>query len=320
MELISAQKQRVWKEPAVVNFSMGGIGTGFYLLALLVNLPANGEWLPAFLGGNADWFSIAFVAAVFKLLGVGCAGIGFIALTFEAGQPQRGINLFRHLRRSWMSRETLAFFLFAAFAGLDWLFPQPILRALAAFAAFFLMMAQGFIPYRARGVITWNTPSIIFYFLTCGFMTGAGLMLIVFNVMQFFAPTLYAFPFAWLAIVAAVLNLAVWFMYLHTSDAAFQKAIAVLRTPRAMWQIVGAGHVLPLLLLILATTIFVSAQPFLEILAGALLIFGGVRQKYGIVLEAGYLRAIMLSSPKSGAERLEAIRAQYRARHPARTD
>lgn len=314
MELIPSQKQRVWKEPAVVNFSMGGIGTGFYLLALLVNLPANGNWLQAFLGGNADWFFIAFVAAVFKLLGVACAGVGFVALTFEAGQPQRGINLFRHLRRSWMSRETLAFFLFAAFAGLDWLYPFFILRALASFAAFFLMMAQGFIPYRARGVITWNTPSIIFYFLTCGFMTGAGLMLIVFNVMQFFAPTLYAFPFAWLAIIAAVMNLALWFVYLQTPDATFQKAVHALKTAPAMWQIVGVGHVLPVLLLILASTLFISARLPLEIIAGALLIFGGVRQKYGIVLEAGYLRAITLSSAKSGTERLEAIRAQYRAK------
>jgi len=308
MELIPSQKQRVWKMPAVVNFTMGGIGTGFYLLALLVALPANGEWLQAFLAGQADWFSLAFIAGVFKLVGVGCAGIGFIALTTEAGQPQRGINLFRHLRRSWMSRETLAFFLFAAFAGLDWLYPLLALRVLAAAAALFLMVAQGFILYRARGVITWNTPRVIFYFLTCGFMTGAGLMLIVFNSVNFFTPLTSAFSFAALGIIAALLNLALWFFYLQSNDAAFQKATQALRTQQALLQIVGVGHALPALLLVVAMAIGPGTllPAILEISAGALLIFGGARQKYGIVLEAGYLRAITLSPAKFDALRRRA--------------
>lgn len=308
MELIPSQKQRVWKLPAVVNFTMGGIGTGFYLLALLVNLPANGEWLQAFLAGQPDWFALAFVAGVFKLLGVGCAGIGFIALTTEAGQPQRGINLFRHLRRSWMSRETLAFFLFTAFAGLDWLFPFPLLRALAAAAALFLMVAQGFILYRARGVITWNTPRVIFYFLTCGFMTGAGLMLVVFNALQVFIPLSSAFSFAAIGFAAALFNLALWFIYLQSNDAAFPKATQALRTQKAMLQIVGVGHILPALLLILAMALGPGPllTPVIEILAGMLLLFGGARQKYGIVLEAGYLRAVVLSPAKFDALRRRA--------------
>lgn len=308
MELIASQKQRVWKFPAVVNFTMGGIGTGFYLLALLVALPANGEWLQAFLAGQADWFSIAFIAAIFKLVGVGCAGIGFIALTTEAGQPQRGINLFRHLRRSWMSRETLAFFLFAAFAGLDWLYPLLALRALAAAAALFLMIAQGFILYRARGVITWNTQRVIFYFVTCGFMTGAGLMLVVFNAVNFFTPLSSAFSFAAIGFVAAIFNLTLWFFYLQSNDAAFQKATQALRTQKALLQIVGVGHVLPALLFIVAMALGpgISFTPIIEIIAGALLMFGGARQKYGIVLEAGYLRAITLSPAKFDALRRRA--------------
>jgi phenylacetyl-CoA:acceptor oxidoreductase subunit 2 len=303
VELIAAQKQGVWKLPAVVNFSMGGAGTGFYLLALFVTLPANGNWLNALVDANGDWVSAALVAAVFKLLGVACAGLGFLALTLEAGQPQRGINLFRHLRRSWMSRETLAFFLFGTFAGLDWVVPHPILRALAALAAFCLMLAQGFIVYRARGVTTWNTPRVVFYFLTCGSMTGAGLMLVVFNGVKFLMPVTSTVSFAWVGLAAGVLNLAMWFVYLQTADAAFQKAAQGLRNARALWQIVGAGHVLPALLLLPAASGFVPVSGLLEIVAGALLVFGGARQKYGIILEAGYLRAIVLSPAKSGRER-----------------
>lgn len=311
MELISPQKQRVWKLPAVVNFTLGGMGSGFYLLALLVYLPAQGNWLSALLAGQADWFGIALVAALFKLLGVACAGVGFLALTFEAGQPQRGINLFRHLRRSWMSRETLAFFVFAACAGLDWLFPLSLVRALAACAAFFLMLAQGFIVYRARGVLTWNTPRVVFYFLTCGAMTGAGLMLVVFNAVNFFTPLTSAFSFAVIGFAAVWFNLAAWFIYLGETDAAFHKAVASLRTPSALWQIVGAGHVLPAFLLALAIASGADSwlPSLVEIVAGALLIFGGARQKYGIVLEVGYLRAIALSPAKVGAVHRPARRA-----------
>ncbi|MBI4673646.1 MAG: dimethyl sulfoxide reductase anchor subunit [Chloroflexi bacterium] len=298
MELVPAQKQRVWKTPAVVNFSLGGIGAGFYFLALFVNLPGDGNWLPALLSSNAAWLPMAFLAALFKLLGVALAGLGFIALTTEAGRPQRGINLFRHLRRSWMSRETLAFFLFVAFAGLDWLVPNPLLRALAALAALFLMLAQGFILYRARGVTAWNTSLMPLYFLTAGLMTGAGLLLVLFPLVNLFTPLTSSLSFAAAGILTAILNLALWLIYLRTPDAAFQNAVAALRAPNPFWQIVGIGHLLPALLLAFAwANPAAPLSAVLEIVAGGLLLFGGVRQKWGIILQAGYLRAITLATP-----------------------
>src|SRR5574341_607336 len=131
MQLIKPQLQKVWKWPAATNFTTGGIGAGFYLVGLVLGLPRDQDWLAPFLAGQA-WLLPAVWAALFKLVGPAFVGAGFIALTTEAGRPQRGINLFRHLRRSWMSRETLAFVIFAPFAALDWLMPNPIARAVAA--------------------------------------------------------------------------------------------------------------------------------------------------------------------------------------------
>lgn len=301
MELIKPQRQRVWKLPAVVNFTCGGIGTGFYMLALLIALPKNGDWLASLLSNN-EWLSLAVQAAMFKLIGPAFVAIGFVALTTEAGRPQRGINLFRHLRRSWMSRETLAFAIFALFALLDWLVPNLILRSVAAFGAIFLMFCQGMIPYRARGVISWNVSLMPIYFITSGFATGGGLLLLVlalFGASQPVTPILIQMESA-----ALIANLFLWISYLGLSDQGFQRATTDLRGAKYLAGVVALGHAFPLLLLV-GTMLGWWSSPVILALAGALAIFGSALSKWGIVIDAGYLRAITLSASKSYAQRLE---------------
>lgn len=301
MELIKPQKQKVWKLPAVVNFTCGGIGTGFYLLALLVPLAKNGDWL-ALLQSNADWLSFAFQAALFKLLGPAFVAIGFVALTTEAGRPQRGINLFRHLRRSWMSRETLAFAIFVPFAALDWLVPNPILRAIAAFGAIFLMFCQGMIPYRARGVTAWNVSLMPIYFVTAGFATGGGLLLVVLTL--FGLGTLPVMPtLVGVELIALIANLLLWALYLTRGERDFQFATQDLRDARYLLGIVVLGHALPVLLLA-----GFGSSPVVLAIAGLLALFGSAMQKWGIVIDAGYLRAIVLSAPQKFSERFVAAK------------
>lgn len=309
MELIKPQKQKVWKWPAVVNFTCGGIGTGFYLLALLVTMPSNGNWL-ALVQANSDWFSLAFYTAVFKLVGPLIVAIGFAALTTEAGRPQRGINLFRHLRRSWMSRETLAFAIFAPFAVLDWLAPSPWLRAIAAIGAIFLMFCQGMIPYRARGVTAWNVSLMPIYFITSGFATGSGLLFVVLALLGMTnlsaMPTL--FIAVWIATIALISDLFIWTLYLGLTDHGFQRATSELRKGRYLAGVIAAGHIFPALLFVGALLGWWPPQYVLA-MAGILCIFGGARSKWGIVIDAGYLRAIFLSVPQSFAQRLEAAKS-----------
>lgn len=300
MELIKSQKQKVWKWPAAANFSLGGMGTGFYLIGLLVALPQGGNWIQLlFSSPNGNWIQLASLSAVFKWLGPALVGLGFLALTTEAGRPQRGINLFRHLRRSWMSRETLAFAIFAPAAGLDWLFPHPALRTIAALSALALMLCQGFVVYRARGVVTWNTPLMPFYFVTSGFSTGTGLLLVVDTLLNALGQNLpSAVSLFFLGAVTAVLNMVMWGVYLLIPDDAFQKATQALRLPRALTLDVGLGHLLPTLLLLAALNDVTAPQAFIAITSGLALIFGGVSQKFELILQVGYLRAIVLNVPK----------------------
>jgi phenylacetyl-CoA:acceptor oxidoreductase 26-kDa subunit len=290
MELIAPQKQRVWKLPAVVNFSCGGLGTGFYLVGLLL-MQTPGE----------DLLHSLVRTAAFKLLGPALVGVGFLALTTEAGRPRRGINLFRHLRRSWMSRETLAAAVFFPAAGLDWLYPHPALRVVAAGAAFALMLCQGFIVYRARGVTAWNNTWMPLFFATSGLAGGSGLMLIVLALFNaFLAPGIRTvLPLPLVALVAAISNVLVWAVYLTTPEQGFQRATEALRRIGSITRVVGVGHLVPALLLAVVLSGNISGGPLfvLDVAAGLTLAYGVVCQKFEIVIEAGYLRPIVLPMP-----------------------
>jgi phenylacetyl-CoA:acceptor oxidoreductase subunit 2 len=291
MELIGPQKQKVWKLPAVFNFSCGGIGTGFYLVGLAL-APAPGS----------DWLHSLLQMALFKLLGPALVGLGFLALTTEAGRPQRGINLFRHLRRSWMSRETLAGAIFVPAAGLDWLFPHPVLRAVAAGAAVALLLCQGFIVYRARGVTAWNSALMPLFFASSGLAAGSGLALVALALFNTLLPPIIqvSLPLVLVTLIAAILNAFVWVIHLWTPDKGFQRATEALRRPSSLALTVGVGHLLPAILLAAALLGDGAggSQLLLAVVSGLALMFGGVSQKFGVIIGAGYLRAIALPMPK----------------------
>jgi phenylacetyl-CoA:acceptor oxidoreductase subunit 2 len=279
MELIRPVKQTVWRWPAVANFSLGGMGAGFYLLVVVLQ-------------GSTLSQSLV-LKAMFELLGPALVSLGFLSLVTEAGRPLRGYNLFRHLRRSWMSRETLVGGIFILAAVAHWSFPHPALHVLAAAGAVGLMISQGFMVYRARAVTAWNVSLIPFFFVTSGLATGSGLMLLL---VALGGQTLER-GFLVVGLACVILNLVLWALYLRWPDDAFQDATTALRHPNALLLTVDVGHLLPALLLIL-----VLALPGLDTgigflhaviaLAGLAMVSSGVSQKAGIILEVSYLRAL----------------------------
>ena len=86
MELIRSKKQKVWGWPGVVNFTLGGMASGFYLLSSLLMVLQDGM-----LGLSQP--------AGFKLVAPALIGLGFLALTTEAGHPLRARYLFRSSSR-----------------------------------------------------------------------------------------------------------------------------------------------------------------------------------------------------------------------------
>ncbi len=290
MELIQAKKQKVWGWPGVVNFTLGGMASGFYLLGSLSMVLRDG------MVGLSQ-------PAGFKLVAPALIGLGFLALTTEAGHPLRARYLLRYLRRSWMSRETLAGALFVPAAVLDWLFPHPALWGLAAAAALGLMLSHGFIVYRVRGVTAWNVPLVPVLFLSSGFFTGGGLVLLA-----ALRGSALRVGQVVIGLICVLLDLAVWLLFLNGSrDPTFREATGSLRRPKSLFFIVGIGHLLPALsLLLLLVLPGVGPWRVFAALAGLAIVAGGVGQKASVILEAGYLRGLAL----------EGLQRDARGAHP----
>jgi len=141
MEMLPAQRQALWGWPAVINFALGGLGAGWYVVAVLA--------------------------------------AGFAAVAAEAGRPLRGPRVLTRLRTSWMSRELLVGIVFVLLVAADLAFPLRLHRAQAVVAALLLALAQGFIVRRARGVTAWDVPIMPLLFLLSALLSGAGAYLLV---------------------------------------------------------------------------------------------------------------------------------------------
>src|SRR3990172_10465716 len=126
VELIPAQRQRLWGWQAVVNFTLGGVGAGLYGTAVVV---AGFERGPSVV--LASWLAPLLVLA------------GFAAVAGEAGRPLRGPRVLWKVRTSWMSRELWIGGAFVLLIAADFAFPLRIHRAQALAAAVLPALAPG---------------------------------------------------------------------------------------------------------------------------------------------------------------------------------
>lgn len=274
MEMLPAQPQVLWGWPAVINFALGGLGAGWYVVAVLA---AGFERSPGVTA--ASWAAPGLVLA------------GFAAVAAEAGRPLRGPRVLMRLRTSWMSRELLLGIAFVLLVAADLAVPLRLHRAQALVAAVLLALAQGFIVRRARGVTAWDVPIMPLLFLLSALLSGAGAYLLV-EVGAGRSP-LPARVGALLALI--VVAFIAWSRYLAwTSEESFTRAVAPLRESRSVLGIDGAGYGLPLLFGLLALAAPAVAGPALG-LVGLLLIAGQAYAKARLILAAGRLRPITLA-------------------------
>src|SRR5207237_791870 len=124
----------------------------------------------------------------------------------EIGRPLRAVNVFVHLKRSWMSRESVAavaLFLLGAglIAGLRW-------RAWpTAVAALVFLYCQARILGAARGIPAWRAPLTVPLLVATALAEGVGLFAVVASWTQ--PPATFAWALAALAIVRSLL----WFAW-----------------------------------------------------------------------------------------------------------
>lgn len=274
VELIPARPQALWGWPAVLNFALGGLGAGVYVSAV-----AGAGFAPSPAVTLASWIGPALVLA------------GFAAVATEAGRPLRGPRVLTRVATSWMSRELLIGGVFVVFVAADMLFPLRLHRIQAAAVALLLVLAQGFIVRRARGVTAWDMPLIPLVFLASALVSGAGLYLLAEAASG--RPPRAAVLVAVLALLAS--SLALWVRYLSWSpEPVFARAVECLTEGRASLLIARGGYLAPFALVALAAALPVIATPAL-VAAGALMIVSQFHAKARLILTAGSLRPITLA-------------------------
>ena len=272
IELIPSERQALWGWPAVINFALGGLGAGLYVVAVTA-----AGFGPSPAVTLASWLGPALVLA------------GFVAVAMEAGRPFRGPRVLARINTSWMSRELWIGGAFILLAAGELAFPLRLHRAPAVVAALALALAQGFILRRARGITAWDVPLMPLLFLLSALISGSGLYLLIEVVGGRPAG---AALLAVLALLGA--GLAAWLRYLGWSgEPAFVRAVEPLARDRAWRLIVGGGYIAPLGLVTLAAMLPGLARPALMV-AGALMLGAQLHAKTLLILAAGQFRPITL--------------------------
>ncbi len=271
VELIPAQRQRLWGWQAVANFTLGGVGAGLYGTAVLA---AGFERTAAVV--LASWLAPLLVLA------------GFAAVAGEAGRPLRGARVLWKVRTSWMSRELWIGAAFVLLIVADIAFPLRLYRALALAAAVLLALAQGMILCRSRGIAAWDAAVMPWLFLLSAAVSGSGAyMLLEVLVGRAVAPAVIE---ASLVLLVAALGLGRAYGFTPAGHA-FRDATASLRDGWAGRVGVGVGTVIPLGALAVALASPAAAAPAAA-LAGLAMVASQAHFKTELIVRAGLLRPI----------------------------
>jgi DMSO reductase anchor subunit len=269
--LLPPVTQAVWGWPAVLNFALGGLGAGLYVMAALAATFGHSAALRV-----AAWLGPLLVLA------------GFVAVATEAGRPFRGARVLARVHTSWMSRELWLGAVFALCAAGTLAVDGRGPRVIAAATAVAFTLAQGQILRHARGVAAWAVAPMPVVFLTSALVSGSGLLLLL--------EAWTARPSdQWLGmvLVTLIVHVSVWSVFLNWSrEPAFVQGVRPLHASGGLDSLVGS-YLLPSLVVALAVAVPPLGRS-LAAAAGLLMVAGQVAAKAALIRKAGQLRPITL--------------------------
>ncbi len=264
-------QQRSWDWRAAANFIGGGAGCGLLVFGAL--------------SGVRDG-ALAMVAAV----GLALVAAGLLCVLAEIGRPLRAMNVLRHARHSWMTREALVaplVFLSAAVAAYT---GQAAAIALMAAAALAFVHCQARMLRAAKGIPAWRDPALTPLLLATSLTEGAGLF--------WAGATLHDGGTALLLAALGglvVARLIAWLAYRRSAARAVPRA-ALAALDRAGRVLRHAGTLLPLALIALAASGLAGHAwtPALAATAGLAAALSGAWFKATLVLRAGFNQGFVL--------------------------
>jgi phenylacetyl-CoA:acceptor oxidoreductase subunit 2 len=246
-----------WDWRAAGNFICGGAGAGLVAFATLCAPPA--------------------LVVPLVLAGLALVGLGLFCVWLEIGRPLRAVNVFVHLRTSWMSREALAAVVLLVLgaglvAGLRWrLWPT-------ALAAAVFLYCQARIVGAARGIPTWREPLTVPLLVVTGLTEGMGLFWLLGAWAR--PPLVLAVPLAALVLARALLW-RVWRLRVGAHAAA--PALRAIDANATLLHWLGLAAPLALLALAVATPALPALASALLALAGLLAAAAGWSFKFTLV-------------------------------------
>jgi len=215
-----------WDWRAVANFVGGGTGAGLLFAATAVPPTMEAYRVQAGLG-------LAIIAA------------GLLCIMAKLGRPGRALNIFRHVERSWMTREGFALPTLFGCGALSLLQSTVgVMAAIATLSAVMFLYCQARILRDAKGIPAWSSSEIVALILATGLAEGAGLAVAI----SLLAPG--GTPQASMALLLAAVPLRhlAWRRYragLARIDAP-EQAIAALDSFSRRWLLPGDGLALVL--------------------------------------------------------------------------
>lgn len=260
--------QQHWDWRATGNFIGGGTGSGL-LIALAV----------------ASLFGLSLHN--FILPGLGFVGLGLFLVWLETGRPLRApLNVFRNIKTSWMTRESLvAAALFPL--GLLALYTGSKLMMLASgVAAGGFLYCQARILLAAKGIPAWRIKEIVALILSTGLAEGFGLLSILLVVLK--PDTLGENAFIWGSTVVTLTILRAWswsqYRQALKGNAPVGSIEALDRISRSL---AFMFHGLPVLMGI-AIIFNAAGIAWIALLTGSLMMAGGWLIKSVIILRAAF--------------------------------
>jgi len=221
--------------------------------------------------------------AVTRLAGLALVGAGLGCVFLELGAPMRALNVFFRPQSSWMSREAIAAALLFPVVFAPLVFPIAIPAWVGGALALAFLYCQARVLRAAKGVPAFREAGVVPLIVVTGLTEGGALLIIL--------GTPFAFIPTWLLAATLLLvagRLYVWNTYLSSLSApvaapkAAAGALGAIDRPLSL-----AGHILPLLFLLLAL-ILPGGPMALGWVGAAFALVAGAYLKFTIVTRASY--------------------------------
>lgn len=275
--------QKVWDWRAAMNFILGGMSAGLFLMAFA-----------AYVLGRIDATHLVTV----DVAGGAIMGTGLLCVLGKLGRPMRFWRVATRWQSSWMTRETYFVGLLYPALAIALIFPHPALFGFIAAAAAGFLLCQANILHAAKGIPIWREPIIVPMLVVTGLLEGAAL-LALYGAAAGFLSSIYQ-PVAFAVVVLALAMAGMWHRYVPLARRTTRGELDGLARP-----VLCLGLFAPALGFLLAGMApDQSSEAVLVGVAALAIVLAGAIWKYAVIVRAAHFQGHQI--PGSGSERVGA--------------